>query len=395
MVDFGALPPEVNSIRMYSGPGPGQLLAASSAWNQLAAELGAAATDYEAVIAALQGEEWFGPASRSMADAIEPYVAWMRATASQAEQAATQARMAAAAYEAAVAAVVPPPLITANRTQVANLLSTNAFGQNTARIASLEAQYGEMWTQDATAMYVYAASSASAAQLTPFAPPPHTTNPSAAAVQGAAVTAAAGTAAGAAQTTLSQLISQAPSALLELASPVSSLLAAAKAVPTPPAWMTWLEDFLNIISPFTGTFYNVVGLPYFGIGITNSLASTARAVGAIGPDAATAAASAAGAAGEAAGVLGGGGAVSAGLGNAASVGKLSVPASWPSAAPALAQTVGSASAPMVSQILPPEAAPAGNLLGGMPLAAPGAGSAASGPRYGFRPTVMMRPTFAG
>ncbi|MGV7852802.1 PPE domain-containing protein, partial [Mycobacterium kansasii] len=79
-----------------------------------------------------------------MADAVQPYVAWMRATAAQAEQAAAQARMVVAAYEAAVAAVVPPPLVAANRVQVASLSSTNVFGQNTARIALLEAEYGDM-----------------------------------------------------------------------------------------------------------------------------------------------------------------------------------------------------------------------------------------------------------
>ena len=37
MLDFGALPPEINSVRMYSGPGSTPLVAAASAWNALAA----------------------------------------------------------------------------------------------------------------------------------------------------------------------------------------------------------------------------------------------------------------------------------------------------------------------------------------------------------------------
>ncbi|MDI3314987.1 MAG: PPE domain-containing protein, partial [Mycobacterium sp.] len=40
MFDFAALPPEINSARMYAGPGSGPMMAAASAWNSLAAELG-------------------------------------------------------------------------------------------------------------------------------------------------------------------------------------------------------------------------------------------------------------------------------------------------------------------------------------------------------------------
>ena len=43
MIDFGALPPEVNSGRMYAGPGAGSMLAAAAGWNGLAAELESAA----------------------------------------------------------------------------------------------------------------------------------------------------------------------------------------------------------------------------------------------------------------------------------------------------------------------------------------------------------------
>jgi hypothetical protein len=36
----------------------------------------------------------------------------------------------------------------------------------------------------------------------------------------------------------------------------------------------------------------------------------------------------------------------------------------------------------------------GSLLGGLPLGGIGAGAGA-GPKYGFRPTIMARPPFAG
>lgn len=42
-MDFGVLPPEINSGRMYAGPGSGPMMAAAAAWDSLAAELGLAA----------------------------------------------------------------------------------------------------------------------------------------------------------------------------------------------------------------------------------------------------------------------------------------------------------------------------------------------------------------
>src|SRR5579875_2218903 len=194
-VDFGSLPPEVNSARMYAGPGAGPMLAAAVAWDGLAADLYSSAASYQSVVSGLTGAAWQGPASVSMAAAAAPYVAWISATAAQCEQVANQARAAVAAYEAAFAMTVPPPLIAANRAQLMTLVATNLLGQNTPAIMATEAQYGEMWAQDAGAMYGYAGSSAVAATLVPFTPPRHTTNPGGPAAQAAAVAHATGSAA--------------------------------------------------------------------------------------------------------------------------------------------------------------------------------------------------------
>ena len=102
-MDFGVLPPEINSARMYSGPGSGPLMAAAAAWDELAGELTTTAASYSSVISELTGQEWLGPSSTSMAVAAAPYMAWMSTTAAQAEQAAAQAQAAASAYEAAFA----------------------------------------------------------------------------------------------------------------------------------------------------------------------------------------------------------------------------------------------------------------------------------------------------
>ena len=38
-LDFGALPPEINSARMYAGPGSGSMITAAAGWEGLAADL--------------------------------------------------------------------------------------------------------------------------------------------------------------------------------------------------------------------------------------------------------------------------------------------------------------------------------------------------------------------
>ncbi|GLE51505.1 PPE family protein, SVP subgroup [Mycobacterium montefiorense] len=221
-MDFASLPPEINSARIYAGPGSGPLLAAASAWEALAAELGSTASAYQSAIDDLTAGPWLGPAAATMAAAAAPYVWWLRTTSEQAEQAANHAILAAAAYEAAFAETVPPPVVAANRSLLAALIASNFLGQNTSAIATTEAQYAEMWAQDTGAMQSYASSSASATRLEPLSSPPSNTSSSGAADQAAAVNAAADTAAGDAQgavSSLQQTFAAVPDALTTLAAP--------------------------------------------------------------------------------------------------------------------------------------------------------------------------------
>jgi hypothetical protein len=150
---------------------------------------------------------------------------------------------------------------------------------------------------------------------------------------------------------------------------------------------------VNGYSPYAGLFYNTEGLPYFSVGMGNSFVQIAKSVGAISAPAAAAAAVPKGLPGLG-GLLGGGAGAAAHLGSATSIGKLSVPASWTGALPAAPHATA---IPVSSISAAPEAAGGpGNLLGGMPLAGVGSGAAGgSGPRYGFRPTVMARPPLGG
>ncbi|QZA07734.1 PPE family protein [Mycolicibacter heraklionensis] len=190
---FSLLPPEVNSANMYAGPGSGSLIAAATAWGRLASELSTAASEYNAVLASLASESWTGPSATAMTAAAQPFTAWMSTTAATAAQAAAQAQAAATAYEAAHAATVPPEVVTANRTQNQMLYATNFLGQNLAAIAANEAQYLEMWAQDAAAMQTYAASAAAATKITAFTEPPQTTTGTAAATSAASGGSAAAT----------------------------------------------------------------------------------------------------------------------------------------------------------------------------------------------------------
>ena len=146
-IDFGAMPPEITSALLHAGPGPASLTTAASAWNELAAELNSAALGYDSVVTQLSSNERLGPASASMAAAVQPYVEWMNTTSIAAEHAATLAQAAAGAFETALASVVPPPLIAVNRAELAQALQANVFGQHNGLIAKLESQYSEFWAQ--------------------------------------------------------------------------------------------------------------------------------------------------------------------------------------------------------------------------------------------------------
>jgi PPE-repeat protein len=224
-MDFGSYPPEINSGRMYAGPGAAPMLTAAEAWQGLAAELHSAAASYQSVVSGLTAGPWVGPSSSTMAAAAASYISWLNATAAQAEETAAQAKAAAAAYQAAFTSTVAPPTVAANRSQLMTLVATNLFGRNTQAIAANEAQYGEMWAQDAAAMYGYAASSASATSLTPFTPPQQNTSPGGSGAQASAVSQAAGTSAGNVQGTVSsiqQAFSAVPNALTSAAAPAQA-----------------------------------------------------------------------------------------------------------------------------------------------------------------------------
>ncbi|WP_231140186.1 PPE family protein, partial [Mycobacterium avium] len=284
-----------------------------------------------------------------------------------ARTAAEQATAAASAFESAFAAVVPPAEIATNRARLAMLSASNVFGQNSAAIAAAEAEYGQMWAQDAAAMFGYASASAAATRLAPFTEPPKTTNDAGIAAQAAALGEAtgrgAGTAAADATAPPSGIISQLLEALgnasrgyMDFWDQVLNTLTG-----SPLAGTTWQNTFgiladigrfstvandsmspINLAMTEFKMFYK---LPVEGLDIPKSALGAGLGLRSAG-----------------AGLTG---AVSVGVGEANTVGRLSVPPTWASATPAI--RLASGLAPATAAAAAPAAGIPAGLLGQMAL----------------------------
>jgi PPE-repeat protein len=354
------------------------MLAAAAAWDDLATELSSTSASYASTVSSLTGGTWQGPSSESMATAAATYVEWMNTTAAQAEETSNQAKAAVAAYEAAFAATVPPPVIEANRALLMMLIATNILGQNTPAIAATEAHYMEMWAQDAGAMYGYAGSAGSASVLTPFTEPPQTTNLAGTAQQSAAAAQAGTSGASNIGTEITQFINSLPTALQNLAnglvqSPTTSTnLLSGLSLPQlfsatlPPGLSTDLTNWNTIFSTIASGPYSLQGLtsipggPFLsfgqayawgqnGQGAASFLAGAKPITGALAPLASE---------------LGtphlsaafGAGPVSGSMGRAALVGSMSVPQGWTQAAPEMGfRTLAAALPTNLAEAAVPEA----------------------------------------
>ena len=391
--DFAARPPEINSALMYSGSGAGPLMAASSSFSALSSELSSNAASYESIISQL-GSEWTGPSSTAMAASAQTYIGWLTTTSAQLQEAAAAATSSAAAYEAAHAATIPPPVVTANRVQLAALVATNILGQNTPAIMANEAMYAEFWAQDAAAMYGYsAAASAASSALTPLTDPTENTNPAGPGLQAGALSQALGSNGTSAPLTNALSGTQgaasafANPAALSAQAPAGSLLSAINGLFAVPivgntiynigVTLAWNSAMMTATLPLLGHF--VGGAPFgftigdatplgAGLGFGTTLAGAQAPIG---------------------------GAMAAGMGEASSVGGLSVPAGWSAATPAT--TVSDATLAGTGWTA---AADEGAGMGGAPGIMPGMASAAGksgmgfgGPRYGVKPKVMPKQVF--
>lgn len=381
VLSFAAIPPEITSSLIYSGAGAAPLMAAATAYANLAAEVSTTATQWESIISLLTSEQWTGGGSAAAAAAAQPIVTYLTETASTLEQASAQATASAAAFEAVFAAVVPPPVIATNRATQAALVASNVLGQNTPAIVALDTLYAEYWAQDAAAMAAYQAASAAAGVLTPVTPLTSTTNP------GAAATADSAALVGNTTNGTVQALDAPLANALSLPDANSNLLDSIDNFLGTPAVFNAINGGVN-----TAAWFVMNTIPT-AVSLGHTLGAVpAIAVGDVAPD---------GVAGITEGTIvnsvrpvgGLGAATSAAVGEASMVGRLSVPPGWSAAAPAT-QLV-SATAPLEGSgwTVASEAAEPVTAMPGMPgmaAAAKGAGAYGAGPRYGFKPIVMPK-----
>lgn len=155
MVAYYGLTPEVNAFRLtMMGAGPAAHVPAAAGF-ETASVTHAQGAVQMANTAAATAATYSGLGSAAMMAATVTHSGWMSTAAIAAQRSAKCVESGMGLYGTAVASTIPFGTVVANRVRDATLQSTNILGVNTIPIAETEAEYGEFWGQNASAMTGY------------------------------------------------------------------------------------------------------------------------------------------------------------------------------------------------------------------------------------------------
>ncbi|MEV6072976.1 PPE domain-containing protein [Nocardia sp. NPDC052001] len=169
MVDFAALPPEVNSARLFAGPGPEEMLKTAAAYAAIAEGFHTAAAASDGSMGQME-VIWKGPSADTAQGAFRNHANWLRTEGDAA--AATSAIAAGVAAANATALATMPTVAEIETIQAAivaaSALSSSSLGVGAVTVAALEGLYMAEWARAVVVMTTYAgATNALMAQLPP------------------------------------------------------------------------------------------------------------------------------------------------------------------------------------------------------------------------------------
>ena len=133
-MSFSLIPPETNSALMFSGAGSGPLMAAATAWDSLAADLDATATQYQSVVTQPDHRPVAGVVVGADGRGDRPLhrVVAGHGGHSRPDRGPGQVGRRGVS-EAPMASMVPLPEIAANRAELATLVANNFWAKTPGR----------------------------------------------------------------------------------------------------------------------------------------------------------------------------------------------------------------------------------------------------------------------
>lgn len=160
--DAAAMPPELNHT-LHSMGDLGESLTVAAVGHEMLADLLMAEmtvmglnTSTTAMVA------WQGPGGAMMEMSAQQFMEVCALASLWAHNSSAQAAAIVTAHSAALEAMVPAPVCTANRTTYAALGASNFFGQNTPPMMALDVEYGIFWTNNATQRTAYGSAATAA-----------------------------------------------------------------------------------------------------------------------------------------------------------------------------------------------------------------------------------------